>query len=221
MNSKTEAAIEFIKKNPGTNVNRLVDHMEKSGLCSRMTTLKEISHLENTGRIEDRKVGNSFHQLYFSDRNEFNQIDKELREIEIIVNRMEVIHRKVEQNSEKIDNRLLTISGPFSDFVFNYQESIHIMLRSLLVRINNSVHSSKDSQTLYTKITELLLKVTKQQFPSYILKDANVLKNTGDSLIGLKKSWRRHDKIDNYCILDIKLINGLIKKIDNFGKDSD
>jgi hypothetical protein len=214
-----EVAVEFIKKNDGTTVNKLVEYMKDRKLCSKMTSLKIASHLERTGRIEDHKIGNGFHQLHFNERNEFNLIARELRDIEFIVNRMEVIHQRVQQNSGKIHSKLLTIRGPFSELVFLYQESVHIMLRSLLVKTHDSVRPIKNSQTLYTKITELLLKVTKQQFPSHILNDANVLKNTGEGLSVLKGTWNRFHKIDSHEILDTKLLNGLIKKIDNFAKD--
>ncbi len=189
---------------------------EKNRLCSRVTTLNLVDGLIEEGRIEDRKEGNSFHQLYYGDKNEFNLIDKDLDEIENIVNMMDENLLKIDDKSNNIDKKLLTAPGPFSDLAFFYLESMYTILRHLLVITQDKVSSNKDSHLLYTKIIRLLLKVNKQQRPRFLRDDKMLLENYSNSLLEIKIRWGLLKRYDRHNILDNRLIDALLKKIDNF-----
>ena len=46
----------------------------------------------------------------------------------------------------------------------SYREGIYIILQELIGITNNKIRSEKDSQIIYTKIVELLRKITLQQW---------------------------------------------------------
>jgi hypothetical protein len=171
--------IERGQKGVKTTKTDVVKYMEtvqpESIRTSRDTTRKILSDLESSGIITvskgDRR-GQS-HYLTINDKNEFNLIDKELSEIQNIMNGIGRNAQKMNKESERqnLNRKNIGLSRPL-DHMFEFYlepciESINIILRILLFKTYKEIHSENYLQILYAKIINLMLKISKQT-PEYM-----------------------------------------------------
>ena len=85
---------KYIQENAGTTENKVVDHITKKKMSSRMITLHVIGSLRQGEIIQDRQEGNSFHRLYVNDVSTFSKIEKELEKIERFIDYANIYFRK-------------------------------------------------------------------------------------------------------------------------------
>lgn len=203
-NERHDKIMKFVRQYPKRTKAQVMRFMKDNDV-SEPTTFKDITYLVGKARllVLKDKPNSQTHYLIVNEDNEFNQIDKELSEIESIINVM----RKPVQDYFK--NR----SEFEIDFPVPYKEAVEAMLQVLLVSTNKLIHSKDDAQMLYTKITELLLKLSMQFWNSYtgtlnpnIKKDLNTMKG-GLSNPNSPKS-----------VVIVELLSNLIEKIENFEK---
>jgi hypothetical protein len=221
--------IKFIKQNPGSTTNQVVKYMGKNG-SSKVTTLKKINDLIEDKRIRDEhNKPNGFHKLFYDDNNDFDLINEQLTKIEKIVEIMDKPLKKIQrlvEDQQKELLRLTTEKVPVKqrrkvvseelyslqiDYQFTYLHMIDIMFHVLSLHIDERIHSDKDFQILYTKIIELMRKVSKQ-FPRNA-------KGTLDGIINFigeftsKKDIRLYAQKHN---INIDLINDVIDTVEIF-----
>jgi hypothetical protein len=190
---------------------------ETKHLSSRLTTLKIIEKdLIPEGVVIDQKAGNSFHILVLNDDNIFNDIDKEVSEIENIIDIMDEPTRKMRQ---LYPHEFYIASQEFRylrvHFEFPYRYAFSIMLQVLLQRTSTMVHSENSSQILYTRIVKLMIKLSQQIFD---MKDStDILDSFMSNLEKLESSSSVGGYAKKYGI-NIKLRNNLRTTIENFKK---
>ncbi len=136
-----------------------------------MTTYKITIELIKEGKIKmvkpKDKPYSEIDYLVINEENEFNKIYKFLSEIEKIIDGMDETLDKISKET--------SIDNPNKEFMelaedlrlhlsLSYREGIYIILQELIGITNNKIRSEKDSQIIYTKIVELLRKITLQQW---------------------------------------------------------
>ena len=221
--------IKYIKENPGRTINQVVKYMNKNG-SSKITTLKKINALIEGKRIRDEHdKPNGFHKLFYDDNNDFDLINKQLTEIEKIVDIMDKPLKKIQRLLEDQQKEILRLTDEkvpveqrrkfvskelYSlqiDYQFTYLHMIDTMFHVLSLQIDERIHSDKDLQILYTKIIKLMRKVSRQ-FPRNA-------KGTLDGIINFigeftsKKDIRVYAQKHN---ININLINDVIDTVENF-----
>jgi hypothetical protein len=195
--------LKYIRDNKKATKAETIRHMDKEHLSSTVTTHKDIQNLirEKKVNVLKDKPNSQMHHLVINDKNEFIRIDKELSEIESIINVM----------SAPVQNIFEDDIG----FPIPYKQAVEAMLQVLLVRTNRLIHSKEDSQILYTKITELLLKLilqfwnindSKTFHPGSFKLDLNLMKK------GLLRPKSQKSAVS------AELLSNLIEKIENFEK---
>jgi|GEM_PF-1442411 len=132
---------------------------------SRDTTIRTIENMPNVIISEGKRRGQA-HRLLIEDKKQFNRINKELTEIEAIINSMSVPMRTlnslgVQDPRSNVPDRWY-LQGLSDKFIGPYVDSIGYMLEVLLVQISNEINSQKDAWTLYKEIIELKLKLNEQ-----------------------------------------------------------
>ena len=170
---KTDQTREMIRKyiieKQGTATkNDVIKYMEK--YSSRVPTLDMIKELEDTGIINVNKNDNrrgQAHYLTINHNNEFNRINKELSEIELIIDTIEAPMDNILKVIRKRE-RILRGSRDelHENIIFAYKRSIEKMLEVLLVHTSDTISSEKSSQILYSKIIKLMQKMEHQYFYS-------------------------------------------------------
>jgi hypothetical protein len=63
---EAEHIIEYVKKNPGTTIDKVAKHLQEEKICSRLTTLKVINILLEIGLLKDQRMKKYFHSLYIN-----------------------------------------------------------------------------------------------------------------------------------------------------------
>jgi hypothetical protein len=208
MENRTEI-VNYIKANPGTTKNKVVIHMdEEKHLCSRLTTLNIIEKdLIPEGVLTDKKVGNSFHHLIFNDNNEFNRIDQKLTEIEKLIDRMyEPLYKSSSYYYLEESKITEKEKRELREFEFYYKLAIDMILQLLLLQTNNTIRAENSRQKLFTRITQVMLKVNMQFYRR--MRPVKFL----DDVLHPLKSYR--DKVAK--IIDVTLSNDLISQIESF-----
>lgn len=179
--------------------------LAKKGCCSEPVGHALIIELEKAGKLKilKDKPNSQYHHLIVNDKNEFIKIDKALFEIDGIIDLMR--------------EPLLNIYKFKSDITFPhpYKKTVETMLQVLLVRTNRLIHSKDDAQTLYTRITELLLKLILQFWNMSDSKTFHPDSFTFD--LNSTKSQLLEPN-PNRSALSVELRSNLIKKIENFEK---
>lgn len=209
--------LKYIEKNPGTTENKIAMYMDEKKMCSRMTTLKTIEDLKSNqrGLIVDRQEGNSFHRLHINDKNEFNRIQKELLEIESIIDATHeykyVVNEYIE-NAQFGNSRDAGNAGFLRSQMHIYEPPIKTMLQFLLTRTNNIIHSEKDKQALYAKFIKLITKVDHENFDVDWKK---ILNAHGKDI----KKFLLHKDDGELDAEYYTLANDLIEIIENFKKE--
>jgi len=146
----------IIEKQGKATKNDVIKYMEK--WSSRVPTLDMIKEFEDAGIIQVQKGDRRGqpHYLKIEEQNEYNLIHKEISEIEMIMLRMKdnlLIYRNIADRSKRTPRQLSDLFR----FLHWYTDLIDLFLHTLLLRINTGIDSQKDSQTLYTKIIELMI----------------------------------------------------------------
>lgn len=210
-NERHEKIMKYVRNHPKGIKAKVLEYMTKNG-SSPVTAFKDLTYLINKGRITvlKDKPNSQVHYLVINDKNEFNQIDKELSEIESVIDGMwEPIHNqrvRILENEEHMD----------ISFQIPYKEAVETMLQVLLVRTNRKIQSKDDSQVLYSKITHLILKLALQFWnmndsttfhPLWFKTDLNTMRQ-GLLRPGFEKS----------SAISVELLSNLIEKIENFEK---
>lgn len=191
--------------------NKVVLAMVKQGICSRMTCLKKIKGLEERGIIEDiRTKEDDFSWLVIKNQNEFGLISKQLTEIESVIKaNAESVHKLIEAS---VSNHPITLVSYSVNFLFPYLESVSTTLRMLLVGTDRMIHSKIDSQTLHTRIINLMIELTLQAY------DLNNAKNL--LFITRTKMTKARDELKNpgtkNDFVSFKTVDRVIKMLDNF-----
>jgi hypothetical protein len=161
LDKRDKAILHYIKEHSGTTENEIVNALVKQKISSKLTTLKKIRELKEKNEITDSlKEGQSgFHHYFINENNEYYRIDKAITEVESILDSFESIVGRLENNTLKISDPGKTPIIDVDAFMVSYGEAIQYGLHSLLVHIYRRVHSQKDSQILYTRVMDLMIKV--------------------------------------------------------------
>ena len=168
--------------------------------------------------------------LIINEDNEFNKFYNYLVEINVLINKMndnvknsrrEYIEEK-SSHEEFIAHMVATpytkldkwpmIEELHSNFTLAYYEAINLILQSLLYTINNEIHSEKDSQILYTKILDLLNKLTLQ------FSDLNPIDKLNDILYNKLRKVKSSPYIESLGI-NLKTAYDTIDVIEKFKKE--
>jgi len=168
----------YILEHPRQTENQIAQAMSSKGICSRITTLKKIGELKERRIIEDvRSKPNSFSSLVVRDTNEYNFIYRELSKIEKLVDAVEKqseLIRKIpirdlraielyssyprEVQSKLIDEIVDCQRVLVRKFLHPYNDTISLILSTLLYLTRKKIPSEKDSQGLYKKIIQLMVR---------------------------------------------------------------
>jgi hypothetical protein len=156
--------LEFIRQNPESTVNQVADFLTLQRILSYVPARNKVISLIEQGIIDDRKQGNSFHRLFINDKNEFNIIDKQLTEIEYVLNDLREVNSISE--SAETDDALTSpvIQAGFKnlDFTNACGQYLLLMLRILLVETAHRIKSQKHSQIVYNRIVKLMINMDNQ-----------------------------------------------------------
>jgi hypothetical protein len=210
----------YVKKHPGTTKTKIVDYMEEKGDSSRVATLKIINDLifeEIIKVVRDRPKGR-IPYLFINDNNEFNLIDKEISEIEALIDGMYEPMRKIfDYKSVQYGLKHEVDPGLGSHFEYPYREAVTMMLQLLLVRIDNKINSKDRAYSLYARIIKLMQKLTLQFYD--FNKPTDFLRSMTRDLRILRQgvSHREYDG-PKMKIVDTKTMSRLISKIESFQK---
>jgi hypothetical protein len=60
--------IDFVKENPGTTTQKVVDKLKEEGIASRLTTLSMVDKLTDLGIIKDDRIGEYSHMLRYNEK---------------------------------------------------------------------------------------------------------------------------------------------------------
>lgn len=217
---RVERVRNYVKKHPGTTKTKIVDYMEEKGDSSRVATLKIINDLifeEIIKVVRDRPKGR-IPYLFINDNNEFNLIDKEISEIEALIDGMYEPMRKIfDYKSVQYGLKHEVDLGLGSHFEYPYREAVTMMLQLLLVRIDNKINSKDRAYSLYARIIKLMQKLTLQFYD--FNKPTDFLRSMTRDLRILRQgvSHREYDG-PKMKIVDTKTMSRLISKIESFQK---
>jgi hypothetical protein len=217
---RVERVRNYVKKHPGTTKTKIVDYMEEKGDSSRVATLKIINDLifeEIIKVVRDRPKGR-IPYLFINDNNEFNLIDKEISEIEALIDGMYEPMRKIfDYKSVQYGLKHEVDPGLGSHFEYPYREAVTMMLQLLLVRIDNKINSKDRAYSQYARIIKLMQKLTLQFYD--FNKPTDFLRSMTRDLRILRQgvSHREYDG-PKMKIVDTKTMSRLISKIESFQK---
>ena len=148
-----------------------------------------------------------------NEENEFNEICNSLKEIESLVDRMHVPSTTMEDG---IHNReIVSDRGNYKkfedfeiNFTHNYYNFITVIVHKLIDITNSKIRSEKDSQILYTKIIDILRKMTYQRGYRGVIGE----------LDGAAEKFKtsKSSPFINILDIDINLIDDAVSVIDNF-----
>jgi hypothetical protein len=85
---ETKWIIDYIKKHPGTTMDKVATYLQKEKICSRLSTMAIIEKLLYTGLIKDDRKGKYFHSLYYNEDFDFNRLG-----INLLLNAVKEIHK--------------------------------------------------------------------------------------------------------------------------------
>lgn len=210
----------YLKKHPGTTKTKIVEYMEEKGDSSRVTTLKIIDDLvfEEIIKVVRDRPKSRIPYLFINDKNEFNLIDKEISEIESIIDGMyEPMRRIFQYKSVQYGLKHEVDSSLGSHFEYPYREAVTMMLQLLLVRIDTKVDSKDRTYLLYARIIKLIQKLTLQFYD--FNKPTDFLRSMTRDLRILRQelSSKEYDG-SKKKIVDTKMMTRLISKIEHFQK---
>ena len=148
-----------------------------------------------------------------NEENEFNKICNSLKEIESLVDRMHVPSMKMEDG---IHNReIVSDKGNYKkfedfeiNFTHNYYNFITVIVHKLIDITNSKIRSEKDSQIIYTKIIDILRKMTYQRGYRGVIGELDVAAE--------KFKTSKSSPFINILDIDINLIDDAVSVIDNF-----
>jgi hypothetical protein len=212
--------INYIKQNPKTTKNNLVNYMTDNG-SSLMTTHKILKDLERREIIKVEKPNTQVNYLTINDQNEFNIISNKLQDIENMIDDMDQNLLIIYKAQKDIDTKMLP-RNVFMDelsarFTSPFLMSINTILRVLLVRIHNKINDEDYANTLNAKIVNLMLRVDK--FMIY-LKPIKVLDSWIFDMRQLSNDLRTHErnlqKFAQKNGIDVRLLKPIADKIENF-----
>jgi hypothetical protein len=215
-----ETVRTYVIRHPGTTKTKIADYMEERGDSSRVTTLKIIDDLvfEEIIKVVRDRPKSRIHYLFINDQNEFNLMDREISEIETIIDGMNESMRKIfHYKSVQYGLKHEVDPGLGSHFEYPYREAVTMMLQLLLVRIDNKVDSVERANFLYARITKLIQKLTLQFYD--FNKPTDFLRSMTRDLRMLRQevSSKQYNK-SKKKIVDTKMVTRLISKIEHFQK---
>jgi hypothetical protein len=89
---ETEWIIDYIKKHPGTTMDKVAKYLQKEKISSRLSTMAIIEKLLYTGLIKDDRKGKYFHSLYYNEDFDFNRLG-----INLLLYAVKEIHKDYNQ----------------------------------------------------------------------------------------------------------------------------
>ncbi len=172
-----KAIIDYIKNNAGCSEKQVFDAMYQNGVCSKMTTVRKIGQLRRMDEIRDslKEGERGFHKMYINDKNQFNRISAMLsimeQYVEHLDNSISNISKLMDQykgtkkdrserptlenlNAPLLSNDLADLKADLTWHVSNIKN----MLEVLLI-YSSKTHDPNDTQLLYKRIVNLLLKI--------------------------------------------------------------
>jgi hypothetical protein len=212
--------INYIKQNPKTTKNNLVNYMTDNG-SSLMTTHKILKDLERREIIKVEKPNTQVNYLTINDQNEFNIISNKLQDIENMIDDMDQNLLTIYKAQKDVDSKMLP-RNVFMDelsarFTSPFLMCINTILRVLLVRIHNKITDEEYANTLNAKIVNLMLRVDK--FMIY-LKPIKVLDSWIFDMRQLSNDLPTHErnlqKFAQKNGIDVRLLKPIADKIENF-----
>ncbi len=156
---KDDEILRYIKANPKATKTDVIKHMTSRSMGSTVTTHKRIINLikEKKILVLKDKPNSQTHHLIINNKNNYNLINEQLLEIEAHV---DVISESMDNMRKLRDNDL---KSGLSSFVSNYHIRMDLMLRRLLIKIDETIHSENESQFFYARIAKLIARLNSQQ----------------------------------------------------------
>jgi hypothetical protein len=166
--SKEEKILQFIKENEGCTKTKVMVFMENKKYASPLTTYKTIQNLINEGKIISRpdKTNTQKHHLFINHKNRFNQIKKEISQIESYIEQTNGYLRELfDDNLKHIAD--LEKSDEDKEIDFNHQTDFYRQLETIYRQeatrmledffhiVATSNLPVKDIQLFHRKIIEL------------------------------------------------------------------
>ena len=204
MERQTEI-LKFIKINTTrmrkyVSENKIVLHIDKLGLGVRDTVRGELTRMQKNEmiKIETGRPGQG-HRISINEESELIWIQNKLTEIDVFM-------KSIYQLINTKPNLYISL------LELGFSEPINFMLQVLLERVNKIIiPCQNDSNKLYTKILDLMLKVT--QLYSNVYNPKDYLKILIDD-VNFKKEW--HYVQSNKAKLNV--MNNLASILQDFGK---
>ena len=225
MEDRRGKIIEYVKANSRCTKTEVIKDMEKKGIGSIKTIHPIIIDLLNEGilLVLKNRPNSQIHRLIINDKNEFNQIDETLSEIENFMDKMDEQIDKMRiarHNADQINGDAHRMERAGSAevvlcFLIPYRESLRIIIDDMLVRIGNANFSEKDTKILYTKIIELLKKLT-GSFLIQVPDSSTVLNNIISSAM---KDLREAKYIQNFVKkhgINLNIVNDLEAVVERY-----
>lgn len=210
----------IIKKDGKATKNDVVRYMDSKAVpenfrTSRVTTFGIIEEFELSKQIKvsrGKRRGQS-HNLIFNDYSSFNIIDKELSEINQLIESIDEPVRKI--HKLKKTDISDTDFEPYSNLLLHYSSIVITMLQFWLGRINTLIRDDTITLQFYTRVIELIQKLNLQcynmtsprQYYEYYLKDKL------SAMLDVKYELPSPDKRK---IIDEALIDDIIDKVERF-----
>jgi hypothetical protein len=153
--TKTRAILEYIRNNPGRSEGELIRYLEGKQICSKDTTRKYVKLLKENDDIiieKDKRQNNKTHHLIINNKSEFNQIDTRLSYVEKELDRLTNQPEKQRRGQRNEEN-----------WWFQMDNNMWILQMVLLRMTDNKSSLQQDSEMLYRKIIELMVRITQSQ----------------------------------------------------------
>ena len=208
LGKKEKAVYDYILKNPGMTVNKICTDLD--GKVSPLTVRRKIKKMLKDGVIEDRKTGNSFHDLHVSDKTEFSRITKELQKLDTCIMLMSEPLQKLNRLEQQFP---AAVGGYMQKLVFPYFQSMFTMFWKLLDLSTGETQIAKpDSLKLHSQIIGLIAKTTHQPFHELDHKSILATQKSLLNRIRQELSAPGSDK----SIVNVALIDNLLRIIEKF-----
>lgn len=187
------------------------------GTSSTVTTHKIIKAYVDERIINETKdkANSQIHHLTINDKNAFNISDKQLSEIDELIDRMHEPTRKIYvAKDDDINDEEFEL---YSNFLFLYRNTVNMMLQFWLGQVNSRVQSEDSRQQFYTRIIKLMQKLTLQYYNMANSKQyyRSYLKGQISVLLDVKYELPSPNRTN---IIDEDLVDNLIDKIWVFEK---
>jgi hypothetical protein len=164
ISTREEEIIKYIIDNEGCTKTEVTYHMERTKgpvFASHETTSNIIKTLEKDGKIIVRpdKSNSQKHLLYINRKNEFNILNSKITELETLSNKLSKIisyRLKVKKLKRSQRSILDSISKEYFELIHLAQLTIYTEITSTANRIENSIKSREDQETLYLQLTQTL-----------------------------------------------------------------